>query len=235
MNISLSIITINYNNSEGLENTLKSLEHTFSHKNYELIVIDGSSNDNSLEICKKYNAGIDILVTETDNGIFDAMNKGVKLAKGEWLFFLNSGDVLDELDINNFNFSPFDNYNVIYGDVLHIRKNRNYRLVCDHNVGKINHQGLFYRRLLHNQYGLYNPDRKFKVADYFFFKQVPINLFIKLNIIFSKAQPGGYSESVNILNYRNDVDYFFNKISLLNYLIKKLTYSTWWIVRKMFR
>ena len=84
----ISIITINYNNAEGLRQTLESIK-VQSYKNYELLLIDGNSTDNSIEVIKEYGYKY---VSEPDNGPFDAMNKGIKKATGDYCIFMNSGD-----------------------------------------------------------------------------------------------------------------------------------------------
>ncbi len=89
----LSIISINRNNAEGLEKTIKSvIEQTFT--DFEYIIIDGNSTDTSTEIIKKYESKIHYWVSEPDTGIYNAMNKGIKQATGEYCLFLNSGDNL---------------------------------------------------------------------------------------------------------------------------------------------
>lgn len=90
----LSIITINYNNASGLERTIKSVVAQ-TRSNIEYIVIDGKSTDESSDIIHSYTDRIDYWVSEPDLGIYNAMNKGIKQAKGEYLLFLNSGDELD--------------------------------------------------------------------------------------------------------------------------------------------
>lgn len=89
----LSIITINYNNAEGLRRTLKSVKN---HRNpdFEHIVIDGGSNDHSITIIKEYEEHINYWISEPDSGIYNAMNKGIERASGDYLLFLNSGDEL---------------------------------------------------------------------------------------------------------------------------------------------
>ncbi len=90
----LSIITINYNDKFGLERTIKSVqEQTFT--NFEHIIIDGGSTDGSKEVIEANKNSFSYWVSEPDKGIYNAMNKGIKEAKGEYLFFLNSGDHLN--------------------------------------------------------------------------------------------------------------------------------------------
>ena len=87
----ISVITINYNNKEGLEKTIESVVNQ-SLQDFEYIVIDGNSTDGSQEILEKYTAKISHAVSEPDTGIYNAMNKGIKAATGEYILFLNSGD-----------------------------------------------------------------------------------------------------------------------------------------------
>lgn len=93
--LKLSIITINYNNAEGLNRTIKSIINQ-TYKEFEYIIIDGHSNDQSTEIIKSYQNYIDYWISEPDSGIYNAMNKGIKQAKGEYLLFINSGDTLTD-------------------------------------------------------------------------------------------------------------------------------------------
>ena len=92
----LSIITVNLNNKEGLHKTLISVFNQ-EYNDYEYIVIDGGSKDNSKEILIEFSKATlkDFKwISEPDSGIFEAMNKGIRLATGEYLLFLNSGDFL---------------------------------------------------------------------------------------------------------------------------------------------
>ena len=87
----ISIITINYNHAEGLRKTVESVVSQTSH-DYEYIVIDGGSTDGSVDVIQEYADKIDYWVSEPDGGIYPAMNKGIRVAKGEYCIFMNSGD-----------------------------------------------------------------------------------------------------------------------------------------------
>lgn len=89
----LSIITINFNNRDGLRRTIESVVAQTT-RDFEYIVIDGGSTDGSVEVIKEYEEYIDYWVSEPDKGIYNAMNKGVQQAHGEYCQFLNSGDWL---------------------------------------------------------------------------------------------------------------------------------------------
>lgn len=91
----ISIITINKNNELGLLKTIQSvIIQIFS--DYEYIIIDGASIDKSVELIKKYESNINFWISEPDKGIYNAMNKGIDLASGDYIYFLNSGDVFAE-------------------------------------------------------------------------------------------------------------------------------------------
>lgn len=94
----LSVITINRNNAEGLNKTLESVACQ-TEQPFELIVIDGASTDRSVEIIQAHALAISTWVSEPDAGIYNAMNKGVAKASGEWCLFLNSGDVFSSPDV----------------------------------------------------------------------------------------------------------------------------------------
>lgn len=117
MSLQLSIITINYNNVQGLNKTISSvLEQTYS--NIEYIVIDGSSTDGSKEYIESVQQYLNYWVSEPDEGIYHAMNKGIFQANGDYLLFLNSGDwLVNDLVIEKFiEFNPVED--ILYGDVI---------------------------------------------------------------------------------------------------------------------
>lgn len=94
----VSVVTVTYNAQEFLEETLLSVISQ-SYPAIEFLIIDGGSTDGTLEIVEKYRDKVDVFVSEPDDGIYDAMNKGIRRAKGEWLNFLNAGDVFASNDI----------------------------------------------------------------------------------------------------------------------------------------
>lgn len=113
----LSIITINYNNANGLEKTIQSIiSQTFT--DYEYIIIDGGSTDGSVDIIKKYEQHITFWVSEHDKGIYNAMNKGISHAQGEYCNFMNSGDVLYNQEVLNNVFSQNYTEDIITGKTI---------------------------------------------------------------------------------------------------------------------
>lgn len=90
-NIKFTVITVCYNSEKTIQRTLQSIKDQ-TYKNIEYIIIDGSSTDKTLEIISNYKDIIDVLISEPDNGIYDAMNKGIRLATGNYIGFINSDD-----------------------------------------------------------------------------------------------------------------------------------------------
>lgn len=170
----LSIITINYNNLDGLKNTVESVINQ-TWQEFEYIVIDGGSTDGSTEYIKSQSDKIDYWVSESDKGIYNAMNKGIAKAKGEYLLFLNSGDHL-------FNNNVFENCNQFLAEKDLIYFNLNFvdgteswihkypeRLFFSYFIlDTLPHPSTFIKRKLFDTTGLYNEDFKV-VSDWKFF------------------------------------------------------------------
>ena len=176
----LSIITVNFNNKDGLQKTIDSVISQ-SFKDFEWIVIDGGSTDGSKELIEKYSNYISFWVSEPDKGVYNAMNKGIKVAKGEYLNFLNSGDVYYNTEALHNIFSKHIDCDIVFGNTLAYRDGQlkiiNYQndyLTCYRLVkGTINHQAAFIKRQLFNKYGLYDETLRI-VSDWKFFFEVII-------------------------------------------------------------
>ena len=171
----ISIITVCYNAEKVIEDTIISvLSQKFN--NYEYIIIDGQSSDRTNLIIEKYKARIDYWKSEPDNGIYDAMNKGIKSSTGEWIIFMNAGDtfVNEYVLLNVAPFLKMRQYDVIYGDTFIKDKNRTLlKKALPLNTITLSlpfcHQSVFVRSNIMKNYLF---DMKFKIAaDYnFFFK-----------------------------------------------------------------
>lgn len=181
MNYKLSIITINLNNAEGLRKTIESVvSQTF--QNFEYIVIDGASTDNSLEIIKGYADRITYWVSEPDKGIYNAMNKGILKSKGEYLLFMNSGDWLVDSEIITYFVEQTIGYDIIAGDVyLYTKENVIFRNTVDEVsyghffANSIPHAASLIKRTLFENYGLYNESYKIASDWEFFFIVLIVN------------------------------------------------------------
>jgi len=115
----LTIITVVFNSEHLIENTINSVRNQ-SYENIEYIVIDGNSQDNTLEIIKKHNDYIDYWLSEPDKGIYDAMNKGLNKANGRYIWFLNSGDLIYSFNTVEELLSNPKDVDILYGETMMI-------------------------------------------------------------------------------------------------------------------
>jgi len=116
----LSIITINYNNRDGLRKTIESVVNQ-TYRDFEYIIIDGGSTDGSVDVIREYADKIDYWVSEKDKGIYNAMNKGVAVAHGEYTQFLNSGDYLCDKDVLEKVFSHNFTEDIVCGNIITLK------------------------------------------------------------------------------------------------------------------
>ncbi len=174
----LTIITICLNEKFVIEKTILSVLNQ-TYDNYEYIIIDGASTDGSLEIISKYADKIDKIISEKDKGIYSAMNKGIRLSKGEYLLFLNAGDYLHNENLLEKLFQEKLDFDIIYGDMILDYANGKTKLGKQPEqitykqmyFSTIWHPASIIKRELFTLYGLY--DETFKIAgDYEFFIKV---------------------------------------------------------------
>lgn len=186
--MTLTIITINRNNAYGLEKTMHSV---FSQtcKEFEYVVIDGASTDGSVEVVKQYANCPEIhfkWISELDKGIYSAMNKGIRMASGEYVQFLNSGDCLAASDVTKRMLDALkqNEYpSILYGNML--KDLSNGKILRDRcfagsdisflgfYTGTLNHSPAYIRRSLFDKYGLYDECLKI-VSDWKWYLQAII-------------------------------------------------------------
>lgn len=179
----LSIITVNLNNKTGLDHTFESINNQ-SWQSFEYIVIDGGSNDGSL-LSIEQNKRINTYISEPDLGVYDAMNKGIKLASGEYLLFLNSGDQLHQANTLELVNSQLERDDIIYGNLEFVSQNSsNYVYVYPSTLTfqflfnkSLGHPATFIKKALFLEYGYYEISYKI-IADWVFF----INTIVKRQV-----------------------------------------------------
>lgn len=184
-----SIITINLNDLPGLKKTIESVRSQ-SFTDFEYIIIDGASTDGSIDFIKAHGDKINYWVSEKDRGIYDAMNKGIAVARGEYCLFLNSGDYLYREDTLQNVADRGLSADIIYGDVMQARnevitgrKNSPDKIsVFFLLIGGIPHQAQFIKRILFVKYGNYSTAYKIS-SDYEFFVRLFINNMLRVKHI----------------------------------------------------
>lgn len=180
----LSIITINRNNATGLEKTMRSVaSQTF--KEFEYIVVDGASTDGGVDVIKKLESEFAHLkwVSEPDKGIYNAMNKGIRMAKGDFIQILNSADCLATTDVTGKMIAAIENAgspSILYGNMIKCYPDG--RKVVDKSfagreitmldmyTGTLNHDPAYIRRELFEKYGYYDESLKI-VSDWKWYLQ----------------------------------------------------------------
>ena len=185
----ISIITVNLNDLEGLKRTMKSVfEQTWT--DFEYIVIDGGSTDGSKQLIEENKDRIDHWVSEQDSGIYSAMNKGIKMASGEYLLFLNSGDHFIEKNVLEFNQKSLKRYDIIYFNLNMVKeelgKTANYpkKLRFSYFVNDtLPHPATFIKNSLFSKVGHYDESLKI-VSDWKFF----IECICKYNCSYKKVE-----------------------------------------------
>lgn len=160
----ISVITVVYNAEEFLEDTILSVLNQ-DYKNIEFLIIDGGSSDSTIDIIEKYIENIDVFISEEDNGIYDAMNKGINLAKGDWINFLNAGDCFYKKEVLKSIFTTdLSNLWFLYGKVNYFSNEFNISNIFGKEI-KINnlqtsfpicHQSMFFNKKVFNRLGNYN-------------------------------------------------------------------------------
>ncbi len=189
MRKTVSIVTVSMNAVRFLERTIQSVINQ-NYSNIEYIIIDGKSTDNTVDLIRKYVDSIDRWVSEKDDGLYDAMNKGIAISSGEWIFFMNAGDVFysDNTLFEFFSDSNIEDYDIIYGDNYIV--DSSFKPVRYLKSGKLNektikkgmpvsHQSVFVKR---EKCPFYNIEYKLK-AEYNWFIDILFNT-PKQNILY---------------------------------------------------
>lgn len=168
----VTIVTVAYQAEDHIENTIRSVIEQ-NYDNFEYIVIDGGSSDDTLNIIKRYQSSIDVIVSEPDGGIYDAMNKAILLARGEWILFMNSNDWFVSINVLSDVFMvSHDDADFIYGDHQFIGDKRTFHVKARPLTQmwkriSFSHQALFSRTELMKKFKF--DLSKAVVADYDFY------------------------------------------------------------------
>lgn len=228
----LSIIIPTFNSGETLARALKSiLIQTFT--DFELLIIDGLSIDNTVNIAKGFNDERIKIYSEKDNGIYDAMNKGISIANGEWLYFLGSDDTIYDNNVlyEIYSIVTSSKYDVIYGDVMSSRFNGRYDgMFTIDKILKQNicHQSIFFHKNVFKKTGNFKKEYK-SYADWDHNMRWFLSNNLKhkyIDIIVANYADGGFSsinnddlfsneKNFNYLAYSKNILPFRQKLRLM--------------------
>ena len=199
----ISIITVCYNSKKTIKDTLESvLKQTY--KNYEYLIIDGLSKDNTIDIVKSYESKFDgrlKIVSEKDNGLYDAMNKGINLATGDIIGIINSDDIIANENVFKEVVDNIDDYDGIYSNLLMLDENldKPYRLFKSSKVKKrlgwhMPHPTLYIKKDVYNKYGTFNTKYRLAADVDFMLRVINNNCKFKYyNGYFAYMRSGGAS------------------------------------------
>ncbi|QTO24473.1 MULTISPECIES: glycosyltransferase family 2 protein [unclassified Bacteroides] len=209
-----SIITVVRNAEKTIRATIDSVINQI-YSDFEYLIIDGKSTDGTVGLLRYYSLLDSRIryISETDHGIYDAMNKGIRLSKGEWCYFLGADDCLYNDQVLSFVASFITNTpsaNVCYGDVIFTSSNLRYdgeyslSKFCNHAIC---HQAIFYKREIFDRYGMY--DLKYKInADHVFNIRVFTTMFDQVVyfpfVVCLYNNETGVSSNVIDIELRND-------------------------------
>ncbi|MEZ4897636.1 MAG: glycosyltransferase family 2 protein [Saprospiraceae bacterium] len=176
--MNITIITATYNSAITIQDTLASIQSQ-NFPSVEHLIIDGNSQDNTLEVVKSFNPLLKI-ISEPDNGLYDAMNKGIRLANGSIIGILNSDDFYPNPNVLSHVASCFqqENCDLVYGDLLYVDLENTHKIIRRWRAKPWKkdkflfgwmppHPTLFVRREVYQEYGLFNTGLRFS-ADYEF-------------------------------------------------------------------
>jgi glycosyltransferase involved in cell wall biosynthesis len=199
----ITVVTVVFNGKEFLEETIQSVIGQ-TYDNLEYIIIDGGSTDGTLDIIKKYENEIDCWISEQDKGIYDAMNKGIQIAKGEWINFMNAGDTFNSSDIlvTVFNYKKYDG-DILYGDV-HVRYPEFSRIQsAGHHCHlwrgmQFCHQSIFVRSVIHKP-NLFNATNLIAADFQFYYESYRNNIKFKhIDHVIASVLTGGISDTERV-------------------------------------
>ena len=207
----ISIIIPTFNSELTLQTALSSI-FSQEYKNLEIIVIDGNSSDNTKLILKNNKGKISVVISEADSGVYDAMNKGAKLASGDWIYFLGSDDVMLDGSLKKMAVSLKSQQTVYYGDVIFKHANVRYAgRVSTFRLMYTNypHQAIFYPRSVFEGFSF---NLKYKIlADYV--------LNIRLTNVYSfeyiDLPIAVFNDRDGLSSTNVDVDFEKDRVSLL--------------------
>lgn len=232
----ISIITVCYNAITCIEKTILSVINQ-TYDNIEYIIIDGGSTDGTIDIIKKYENYISYWISEPDKGIYDAMNKGIKLSTGNWINLMNAGDVFTEENVLKKIFTndiPV-NTKIIYSDFFAQTKSEKLFFHTSIEKGRILHQSTIYKKSLHDEYGYYQVTKPIIISDFLFFCSIPTLYYYKTNIPISINEAYGISSQPWCYQQKICCDYIYNRITLNQLLFNLIVFRLKLVIKNILR
>ncbi len=236
-----SIITVCYNSENTIEKTIKSILSQ-NYKNFEYIIVDGGSTDNTMKIINNFKDNIHLIISEKDKGIYDAINKGIKISSGDIISIIHSDDIYFDDNILGFVNSYFDNnqdLDCLIGSTL-IKKNHNNSIIRKYNPTIFKtwmlylgfsppHPSTFMKKEIYDKYGYYKTDYEI-AGDFEFF----LRIFNKNKIVYKLLKKIFVTMSFGGKSTKSIKSNIVSSKEILKSFKENKIYSNWFLISMRF-
>jgi glycosyltransferase involved in cell wall biosynthesis len=214
----VTIVTVVFNGQRDVARTIESVAAQ-DYERLEYIVIDGKSTDGTLDIIQRYQQSIKTILSEPDSGVYDAMNKGIRLASGEFILFMNSGDMFASESALSSAMAQIQSgpEQVVFGTWRrHLDSTNSWLCRPELERGLFNHQAVIYSRSIHAWHGDYLSLRGLTTADYLFFVTLIANRGVLCKVIdttLALIDVTGMSAGLQTFSQKYAIDYLCGRTS----------------------
>jgi glycosyltransferase involved in cell wall biosynthesis len=235
----VSIVTVVFNGARHIGRTLESVLAQ-RYPRIEVVVIDGGSSDGTVDVVRRYADRIHVFVSEPDRGIYDAMNKAIRRASGEYLVFMNCGDTFVGSDAvsHAMGAASLGRETVVFG--CWVRSDRHEKRLCAPSLeaGLFNHQAIVYSRAIHRWHGDYVAVRGLTTADYLFFATLIASPGVDLKTIdvpIAEIDITGISAGLQTFSQKHAVDYLCGRTSRWKLVMVLVLHPLYFGVKRLWR
>lgn len=234
----LSVVTVVRNGRQEIAKTMDSVLEQ-DYPNIEYVVIDGASTDGSLDIIQKYSNKLNVFVSEQDEGIYDAMNKGAALSRGEFILFMNCGDMFASSNAvsSAMHFVQSGREQILFGHWLRLASDKSltprYPVI---EKGFFNHQAVIYSRSIHAWHGGYVSVKGLTAADYLFFATLFNSPRVNCSVIettIAIIDISGQSAGLQTVSQKFSIDFICGRVSKMRLLMVLIAHPLYWKIKSL--
>jgi glycosyltransferase involved in cell wall biosynthesis len=214
---SVTIVTVVRNHCAQIASTIESVLNQ-RHVHFEYVVVDGASTDGTLDQIRRYRDRIDIIISEPDRGIYDAMNKGISHASGDYLLMMNAGDSFIDPEAlhRTLQWLPKGEEAVLFSQWIRDGTGPSQRRCApDLAAGIFNHQAILYSRSIHSWHGLYLCVPGLTTADYLFFRTLLASGKVRCAVtpeLLARVDISGLSSGPQTFPQKSVIDYLCGQL-----------------------
>lgn len=236
----VSVISIVFNGAAGIANTIESVLAQ-DYVSIEYIVIDGASTDGTQDIVRSYANRLDAIVSECDDGIYDAMNKGLRLARGEYLLFMNCGDAFHSHHSlsDAMRYFKHGKEQILLGKWIRKAGEKCTELCTpDVHYGRFNHQAVLYSRSIHAWHGEYISKKGLSSADYLFFASLFSSAKVDcvlMDVLLAVVDVNGVSAGLQTVSQKLSIDFLLGRASKIKLVLVFLFHPLYYKIKTILR